>query len=299
MAGVSVRTANTARRPFSLSWRAKTGVLLVVLYTFYAAAQLDFSWARFETGLGHAATFLARMFPPNFEKPDTLWKGIAESLEIAVLASVLGILLSLPIGLLGARNLMPAWASWPARALVALCRALHPVIVAILFVKAVGFGALAGILALTVASIGFIGKLFTEAIEEISLKQVEAVRASGASFGNVIIFGVLPQVFARFVGFSTYQFDSNLRNSTMVGIVGAGGIGGTLFSAFQRFDYDFVAAILLTLIAIIMLGEILAGFVRKVFLDNMGFERILQRRFTAARGLGSTTPLARKGEVDE
>lgn len=91
---------------------------------------------------------------------------------------------------------------------MALCRALRPVIVAILFVKAVGFGALAGILALTVASIGFIGKLFTEAIEEISLKQVEAVRASGASFGNVIIFGVLPQVFARFVGFATYQFDS-------------------------------------------------------------------------------------------
>ncbi|KAG0773432.1 hypothetical protein G6F21_014348 [Rhizopus arrhizus] len=77
--------------------------------------------------------------------------------------------------------MMPAWVSWPARSLVALCRALHPVIVAILFVKAVGFGALAGILALTVASIGFIGKLFTEAIEEISLKQVEAVRASGAS----------------------------------------------------------------------------------------------------------------------
>ena len=184
-------------RPFALSGRVKAGAVLLLLYTLYAGAQLDFSWNRFETGLGHASTFLARMFPPNFEKPATLWKGIAESLEIAVLASVLGIACALPVGLLGARNLMPAWVSWPARALVALCRALHPVIVAILFVKAVGFGALAGILALTVASIGFIGKLFTEAIEEISLKQVEAVRATGASFGNVLIFGVLPQVFAR------------------------------------------------------------------------------------------------------
>lgn len=207
-----------------------------------------------------------------------------------MLASVLGILFALPVGLLGARNMMPAWVSWPARSLVALCRALHPVIVAILFVKAVGFGALAGILALTVASIGFIGKLFTEAIEEISLKQVEAVRASGASFANVIIFGVLPQVFARFIGFATYQFDSNLRNSTMVGIVGAGGVGGTLFSAFQRFDYDFVSAILLTLIAIIMLGEIIAGFVRAVFLDNLGFDRILQGRFAGARGIGTGKP---------
>lgn len=138
-------------------------------------------------------------------------------------------------------------------------------IVAILFVKAVGFGALAGVLALIVASIGFIGKLFAEAIEEISIKQVEAIRATGASFMNVILYGVLPQVLSRFVGFSTYQLDSNLRNSTMVGIVGAGGVGGVLFSAFQRFDYDFVFTILITIIAIIVVGELLANSVKKVF----------------------------------
>ncbi|AMD50143.1 phosphonate ABC transporter, permease protein PhnE [Bordetella holmesii] len=275
----------SARRPFALPWQARLLAVALVVYAVYAATQLDFNWTRIKHGMDHASTFLARMVPPNFEKPATLWKGIAESLEIAVLASLLGIVLSLPVGLLGARNMMPAWVSWPARALVALCRSLHPVIVAILFVKAVGFGALAGILALTLASIGFIGKLFTEAIEEISLKQVEAVRATGAAFPNLIIFGVLPQVFARFVGFSTYQFDSNLRNSTMVGIVGAGGVGGTLFSAFQRFDYDFVSAILITLIAIIMLGEMLAGMVRAVFLEGWSFDRLLVKRFNGARGL--------------
>ena len=128
MAGVTHPRGN---RPFAMSGRAKAGLVLLVIYTIYAGAQLDFSWARFETGMGHASTFLSRMFPPNFEKPATLWKGIAESLEIAVLASVLGILFALPVGLLGARNMMPAWVSWPARSLVALCRALHPVIVAI------------------------------------------------------------------------------------------------------------------------------------------------------------------------
>ena len=137
-------------------------------------------------------------------------------------------------------------------------------IVAILFVKAVGFGAIAGILTLTVASLGFIGKLFAEAIEEISLKQVEAVRASGAPFMSVLTYGVLPQVFSRFVGFATYQVDSNLRNSTMVGIVGAGGIGGTLFAAFQRFDYEFVCAILIAIILMIMVGESLARWVRRL-----------------------------------
>ena len=253
-------------RPFAMSGRAKAGLLLLLAYTVYAGAQLDFSWARFESGMGHASTFLSRMFPPNFEKPATLWKGIAESLEIAVLASVLGVLIALPIGLLGARNMMPAWVSWPARAIVALCRALHPVIVAILFVKAVGFGALAGILALIVASIGFIAKLFAEAIEEISLKQVEAVRASGANFMNTLIFAVLPQVNARFIGFATYQLDSNLRNSTMVGIVGGGGIGGSLQAAFGRFDYDFVCAILIAIIAMIMIGEVISQRLRALFL---------------------------------
>jgi phosphonate transport system permease protein len=138
-------------------------------------------------------------------------------------------------------------------------------IVAILFVKAVGFGALAGILALTVASVGFLGKLMTEAIEEISLKQVEAVRATGAPFASVVTYAVVPQVFSRFVGFVSYETDANLRNSTMVGIVGAGGIGGTLFAAFQRFDYDFVCAIVLTIIALIMAGEVLTVQVKKVF----------------------------------
>jgi phosphonate transport system permease protein len=150
-------------------------------------------------------------------------------------------------------------------------------------VKAVGFGALAGILALTVASIGFIGKLFTEAIEEISEKQVEAVRATGSPFLSVISFGVLPQVFSRFIGFATYQLDSNLRNSTMVGIVGAGGIGGTLFAAFQRFDYDFVCAILIAIISLIMAGELLAMAVRAIFIDNRTLFDLFRRRDRAVR----------------
>ena len=192
---------------------------------------------------------------------------LIETVEIAVIASAFGIAMSLPIGLCSARNLMPAWLTWPARTIVAICRSFHPVIFAILFVKAVGFGPLAGILTLSFFSIGFIGKLFAEAIEEISLKPVEAARAAGAPFLSLIIFAVLPQVLNRFIGFATYQFDSNLRNSTMVGIVGAGGIGGTLFAAFQRFDYDFLAAILISIVALIMVGEYVAVKVKDVFSD--------------------------------
>ncbi len=256
---------NTRAAAFPANRWARAGGILLVAYLAYAATQLDVSHERFIVGLEQGARFVGRLFPPNFERWQLLLKGMTESLQIAVLASLFGLLLALPLALAAARNLMPAWLTWPARLLLVLCRSFHPVIVAIVFVKAVGFGALAGILALTVASVGFLGKLFTEAIEEISLKQVEAVRATGAPFMSVVSYAVLPQVFSRFIGFASYELDANLRNSTMVGIVGAGGIGGTLFAAFQRFDYDFVCAIVLTIIALIMLGEVLTTRVKRVF----------------------------------
>ncbi len=261
-------TARVRDDPFRASPRSRVAWIALAIYVVYASAQMEVSSERALTGIDNASKFFGRMFPPNFDRWELLLKGLAESLQIAVLASALGILIALPVGLAAARNLMPAWATWPARFVIVACRSFHPVIVAIVFVKAVGFGALAGILALTVASIGFIGKLFTEAVEEISDKQVEAVRATGAPFASVLAYGVLPQVFSRFIGFATYQLDSNLRNSTMVGIVGAGGIGGTLFAAFQRFDYDFVCAILIAIIALIMIGELVATGVRRIFLDG-------------------------------
>ncbi len=275
--------AATAQDPFPRSVWPRVGGVLLAIYVVYACAQMEISWERVEVGLHNAAHFFSRLFPPNFSRWELLVKGLLESLQIAVLASTLGILLALPVGLAAARNLMPAWVTWPARIIIVMARSFHPVIVAILFVKAVGFGALAGILALTVASIGFIGKLFTEAIEEISEKQVEAVRATGAPFASVLWFGVLPQVFSRFIGFATYQLDSNLRNSTMVGIVGAGGVGGTLFAAFQRFDYDYVCAILISIIALIMVGELLAQAVRAIFIDNATLRDFVRRGGTASR----------------
>lgn len=256
----------TPTRPhhaFRSSPAQKAALLAVLAYAIYAIVQMEISPARLAAGLQQGARFLGRMWPPELGKMDELWQGIAETLQIAVLATAGGVLLSLPVGLLAARNMAPRPVCVAARGLIAACRALHPVISAILFVKAVGFGPLAGILSLIVATVGFIGKLFADAIEEISPKQIEAVRATGASFANVVTFGVVPQVASRFVGFVTYQLDSNLRNSTMVGIVGAGGIGGTLFAAFQRFEYPFVFTILATVIAIIVAGELIVNALRK------------------------------------
>ncbi len=252
-------------RPFGFSRNERIFGLIVLIIFAWSLSRIDISWARFVLGLDNAGRFVSRMLPPIFEPRAELVKGMWESVQIAILASAVGLILSLPVGLLAARNLMPAWVTWPTRLVITLCRTFHPVIVAIVFVKAVGFGALAGVCALTVASVGFLGKLFAEAIEEISMKQIEAVRATGASFANVLTFAVVPQVMFRFIGFIAYEVDSNLRNSTMIGIVGAGGIGGTLFAAFQRFDYDFVLGIVLCIIGLIMIGEVLQIAVKRVF----------------------------------
>lgn len=259
--------ARTARDAFPPNWPARIGVAALVVYVFYASSIIDITWARFVAGFGHAGNFLSRMFPPDFspDKMALLYSGMLESMQIAVLATAFGIALSVPLGFSAARNISPAPLAWFTRGLIALLRSFHPVIVAILFVKAVGFGALAGILALIVASMGFISKLIAEAIEEMSMKPVEAVRATGASFFSVMTMAVLPQVMPRFIGFSSYQLDSNLRNSALVGLVGGGGIGATLFTAFQRFDYDFVLTIVLAVIAIVMIGEILSGWTRRLF----------------------------------
>ncbi len=264
---MTVANSSARRIAFPPNWSARITLVALAIYALYASTILDITWPRFIAGLGHGARFISRMWPPNVapDKLELLTRGMIESLQIAIIATVVGVLLALPLGLAAARNLAPPPLAWTARALIALFRTFHPVIVAILFVKAVGFGALAGMLALIVASLGFLSKLAAEAVEEMSMKQVEAVRATGSPFLSLVIMGVLPQVMPRFIGFSAYQLDSNLRNSALVGLVGGGGIGSTLFTAFQRFDYDFVLTIVIAIIAVVMVGEIISGWMRRLF----------------------------------
>ncbi len=259
--------ASWRSRAFPARWNKRMAWLGLLLYVIYATSIIDVTWERFVRGIANGGTFLARMFPPETapERMALVYSGLLESIQIAILSTFFGVLLSLPIALLAARNLMPPMVSWAARGVIAICRSFHYVIVSILFVKAVGFGALAGILALIVATIGFVAKLFAEAVEEMSMKPVEALRATGAPFFSIIFLAVLPQVAARFIGFTTYQLDSNLRNSTMVGIVGGGGIGATLFTAYRRFDYDLVLTILIATIILIMIAEALATRLRRIF----------------------------------
>ena len=238
-------------------------MLAVAVYLVWALSTLPFDWNRVSDGMGRAGRIFAGAFPPNFARPSLMIEGFLESLQIAVIATAAGVLLSVPIALTAARNLAPMPIYLIGRAIIICARSFHPVIVAIIFVKAVGFGALAGMLTLTVYSIGFVAKMLAERIEEIDWGQVEAVRSAGATYLSTLIYAVFPQIMPRQIGLSIYQLDSNLRASAVVGIVGAGGIGATLANAFKRYDYDFALAIIMVIVGAILISEAVSGMIRK------------------------------------
>jgi phosphonate transport system permease protein len=210
-----------------------------------------------------AARIFGGAFPPSFERSGLLIDGFMESLKIAILATAGGVALSIPIAFMAARNIAPLPVFLLGRALIVVARSFHPVIVAIVFVKAVGFGPFAGVLTLIVYSIGFVAKMLAERIEEIDFGQVEAMRAAGAGTLSTLTYAVLPQIMPRQIGLAIYQLDSNLRASAVVGIVGAGGIGSTLANAFGRYDYDFALAITMVIVGAILISEAISGQIRK------------------------------------
>lgn len=223
---------------------------------------LEIDPARVTRGLARFGTVAARAFPPDFHRAGLIATGVLESLEMATLSTLLGVVIGIPVAVFAARNVVPMAVYVGGRGTITLGRTFHELIVAILFVKAVGFGVFAGVLTLTLNSVGFFSKLLAEEIETIDRGQIEAIRATGASRAQVLIYGVLPQVLPRIVGLTVYQWDIHLRQSTIIGIVGAGGIGATLYNAFARYDFDFALAILIVIVAIVLVGEALSALAR-------------------------------------
>ena len=236
--------------------------VLVVAYVFWSVGTLEIDWGRAAQGLPRAGDILVRMVPPDFSRWELLLGGVLESVQMALAASFFGMILAVPLGLCAAVNLVPKPLYLVARLVVVLSRTFHEVIIAILFVKIFGFGPLAGILTLIVASTSFIAKMLAEDIENLTPGQFEAIRATGASFPKLLIYCISPQALPRYLGVSIYRLDANIRHSTVVGIVGAGGIGQVLAASFSRYDYDFSLAILLSIIALVFLGEFFSNWVR-------------------------------------
>ena len=232
--------------PFIANPVLRWGLLIAtVAYVWWAMTSLPFDWDRIQDGVPRAIRIFKGAFPPSFIRGELLFDGFMESIKIAIVSTLLGLALSVPIAFASASNIAPKWLYTIGRGVIIVARSFHPVIVAILFVKAVGFRPLA------------------ERIEEIDWGQVEAIRAAGGATFVTLLYAVIPQIMPRQIGLSIYQLDSNLRASAIVGIVGAGGIGSTLLNAFGRYDYDFALAITLCIIGVILVSEAISGRIRR------------------------------------
>jgi len=253
------------RKPYfiksaGLRWTIYLGA---VAYLIAAVMTIEVDWGRVYDGLERGKQFVLAFANPDFaSRAADIWEGLLESIVMTVAASVVGVAISIPIGLGAARNIAPLPVYLVCRGIVAISRALQEIIVAILLVAIFGFGPLAGFLTLSFATIGFLSKLLAEDIEAMDKTQAEAIRASGARWIQWINYGVQPQVMPRLIGLSIYRVDINFRESAILGLVGAGGIGATLNTAFDRYEYDTAAAILLLIIAIVMSLEYLSGIIR-------------------------------------
>jgi len=219
---------------------------------------------RFIEGAPALGQLFAEMVPPDFGRWRSWLVPLRDTLAMSIAGTVVAVILSLPLAFLAAPNTSPHPAVlYACRTLLSFLRSVPELILGILFVAAVGFGALPGVLALGLHSVGMVGKFYAEAIEHVDPKPLEAARAAGATPFQVITHAVLPQVLPQFADITIYRWEYHLRASTVLGIVGAGGIGFELIAALRLIHYDQVAAILLTILACVVVVDSLGGALRR------------------------------------
>jgi phosphonate transport system permease protein len=242
-------------------------VLGALAFVAYALEYLKIPLERLPGMLGRMGEMLARRyFPPNVSHilNAEYWHSVVETLQMSYLATVMGILIAIPLAWFASYNMTPSrrYLYPVARLIIMACRSVHEMIWTILLVAILGFGMLPGALALTLYCIGFSGKLFSEAIEAIKPGQVEAIRATGANDLQTFVYAVLPQVRVAWTGISIYTWDVAFRAATVVGFFGAGGMGWYLRDSVQRVASKDVAAILLSIIIVVIISELVSAWLR-------------------------------------
>jgi len=209
-----------------------------------------------------------RNYGRDFLNPDfTQWRSLVAlmwlTVQIALWGTFLAIFLAVPLSLMASRNLSPSWLVWPVRRVMDLMRSIPDLVIATLFIVAVGLGPLAGVLAIALNTAGVLAKLFSEAVESIDKGPIEGVKATGAGRLHEIMWGVIPQVAPLWTSFALYRFESNSRAATVLGLIGAGGIGQALFESLQAFEYRQVSLIAIIIVVAVTLIDMLSQAMRK------------------------------------
>lgn len=215
---------------------------------------------------GNMGMFASDFFPPDFKEWRLYLREMVVTLHIALWGTLLAIVAAVPMGLLSASNIAPWWVYQPVRRAMDACRSINEMVFAMLFIVAVGLGPFAGVLALFVHTTGTLAKLFSEAVEAIDPRPVEGIRATGAHKLAEIAYGVIPQVLPLWLSYSLYRFESNVRSASVVGMVGAGGIGAILFEVIRSFEYGQTCAVLILLVLTVSVIDLVSARLRQRFI---------------------------------
>jgi phosphonate transport system permease protein len=212
---------------------------------------------------GNMVQYARSFFPPNFAEWRYYLAELVTTLQIALWGTALALVCAAPLALLAASNLTPWWVHQPVRRALDACRSINEMVFALLFVVAVGLGPFAGVLALWIHTTGVLAKLFSEAVEAIDPQPVEGIRATGAHPLAEVLFGIIPQVLPLWASYALYRFESNVRSASVVGMVGAGGIGMVLWDVIRSFQYAQTAAVLMMLVVSVALLDVASSQLRK------------------------------------
>lgn len=236
--------------------------LIAVLGVSYYPAEI-YKWPMLFKDAINMATYLSGFLKPNFIDIKEYIIKMYETITIAIWGTFLSIIAGIPFALLSSNNLAPKWVVQPIRRLMDAARAINELVFAILFVAAVGLGPFAGVLAVFVHNTGIISKLFSEAVEAIDMRPVEGIKSTGANYIHQIVYGVIPQVMPLWASFSLYRFETNVRSATVLGIVGAGGIGFTFYESFRSFQYGKASAIIIVVIITVSIIDLISSQIRR------------------------------------
>jgi phosphonate transport system permease protein len=250
----------------SRSWAALLGWGITGAVLIWAWEGAEMNPAALIADGNNMAVFAADFFPPDFHHWPLYVSEMVTTVQIAIWGTVMAVILAIPFGIMSSENLVPWWVCQPVRRLMDSFRAINEMVFAMLFVVAVGLGPFAGVMALFIHTTGVLAKLFSEAVEAIDPGPVEGVRATGASVLQEIIYGVIPQVLPLWISYSLYRFESNVRSATVVGMVGAGGIGVILWESMRGFQFAQTCAVMIIIILVVTSLDITSQWVRKRFI---------------------------------
>ena len=246
------------------SWKTIVSIIIFVSLLVFVVKDLEINFIKLISDSSkYLGDILSRMVPPDFSNFDELIYAIFETIEIAFVGTFIAIVLSIPLGLFSARNIAPNYFVYIiSKTIIIFFRAIPEFIMAMILVIAIGFGAMPGVLALGLHTMGFLAKFYAEDIEHINKGPVDALKSSGATKSQIISFGVIPQILPSFVANNLYILDRNVRMATMLGIVGAGGIGYELQSSFRMFEYERVSSIMILIFFTISIIDHLSSYIR-------------------------------------